>query len=159
MMKKADCLTSWLAVASGQRKYCMCATSRASVLIRGRLSHDDITYQSIANAFNLPLKLYPEAFERMKKLSKTSVREPGFDWEADSPALQAKLRMVRLPTDESRPLSDQFLFVSEDLWVPIAVVNGNIYILPGVPSLCTSKRLWHMSTCQNRLPAIDTRRT
>ncbi|KAK2596748.1 hypothetical protein QQS21_006143 [Conoideocrella luteorostrata] len=98
-------------------------------------THDDITYQSIAKAFSLPLKLHDEAFEKMKKLSKPHTLTPNFDWDTESPALQAKLRMVRLPTDESRKLNDQFLFVSDDLWVPISVVNGNIHILPGVPSL------------------------
>lgn len=72
----------------------------------------------------------------MKVLSKPHTLTPNFDWEVDSPALQAKLRMVKLPTDESRDLKSQFLFVSENLWVPISVVNGNIHILPGVPSLC-----------------------
>ena len=43
--------------------------------------------------------------------------------------------MVRLPLDLSRPLDDQVLYVTDDLWVPICVVNGNIHILPGVPSL------------------------
>ena len=68
----------------------------------------------------------------MKKLSK----QKDFDWERDSPALQAKLRMVRLPTDETRDLEKQFLFTSDDMWVPVAVVNGNIHILPGIPRLC-----------------------
>lgn len=43
--------------------------------------------------------------------------------------------MIRLPIDESRDESSQVLFVSEDLWVPLCVVNGNIHILPGVPRL------------------------
>jgi molybdopterin-biosynthesis enzyme MoeA-like protein len=43
--------------------------------------------------------------------------------------------MVELPIDESRNIDDQVLFVQEDLWVPISVVNGNIHILPGVPRL------------------------
>lgn len=100
------------------------------------LSHDDITYQSIAKAFDLPLKLHDEAFKKMKLLSKPHPSQPNFNWEEDSPDLRAKLRMVYLPTDESRPLTDQFLFTSEDLWVPVSVVNGNIHILPGIPRLC-----------------------
>jgi len=43
--------------------------------------------------------------------------------------------MVELPLDESRNIDDQALFVQEELWVPISVVNGNIHILPGVPRL------------------------
>ncbi|GKT70062.1 molybdenum cofactor synthesis domain-containing protein [Colletotrichum tofieldiae] len=97
--------------------------------------HDDITYQSIAKAFDLPLVLNQDAFERMKRLSKPHPNQPLFNWDVDSPALQAKLRMVILPTDEKRDPSKQFLFPHEDLWVPINVVNGNIHILPGVPRL------------------------
>jgi len=98
-------------------------------------THDDITYQSIAKGFGLPLKLHAEAFEKMKRLSKPHPSQPKFDWDTDSPALKAKLRMVELPTDESRDTSKQFLFPHDDLWVPIAVVNGNVHILPGVPRL------------------------
>lgn len=98
--------------------------------------HDDITYQSIAKGFELPLKLHDEAFDKMKRMSKTSKTQPNFDWDTESPALKAKLRMVELPTDESRDLKQQFIFPHDDMWVPIAVVNGNVHILPGVPRLC-----------------------
>ncbi|KAL7915947.1 MoaB/Mog domain-containing protein [Trichoderma velutinum] len=98
-------------------------------------THDDITYQSIAKAFGLPLKLHQEAYEKMKKLSRPNPKQPNFDWNVDSPALRARRRMVELPTDESRDLSEQFIFPQEDLWVPIAVVNQNVHILPGVPLL------------------------
>lgn len=71
----------------------------------------------------------------MKKLSKPHPSQPNFSYDVPSPALEAKLRMIRLPTDESRDENSQVLFVSEDLWVPLCVVNGNIHILPGVPRL------------------------
>jgi molybdopterin-biosynthesis enzyme MoeA-like protein len=98
-------------------------------------SHDDITYQAIAKAFNLPLKLHQPAFEKMKKLSKPHRSMPNFSWDTPSPQLTARLRMVELPIDESRSIDDQVLFVQEDIWVPVSVVNGNIHILPGVPRL------------------------
>lgn len=98
-------------------------------------THDDITYESIAKAFNLPLKLHDAAFEKMKKLSKPHRSQPNFSWDEPSPALTAKLRMVQLPHDENRPDEEQVLFVNDELWVPISVVNGNIHILPGVPRL------------------------
>ncbi|KAI1197964.1 molybdopterin binding domain-containing protein [Nemania serpens] len=101
-------------------------------------THDDITYQSIAKAFGLPLKLHEEAYERMKKLSKPNKSQPNFSWDVDSPAKTARLRMVELPIDESRDLSKQALFPRDDLWVPVSVVNGNIHILPGVPRLFES---------------------
>lgn len=114
-----------------------------SFLIIISCSHDDITYQSIAKAFNLKLKLHEEAFERMKKLSRPQQIQSDFNWDVPSPALTARLRMVYLPTDETRDLRDQAIFVSDEFWVPINIVNGNIYILPGVPSLFT-KLLEHL---------------
>ena len=97
--------------------------------------HDDITYQSIAKAFGLKLVEHQEGLERMKKLSKPHPSQPNFSYNVLSPALEAKKRMIRLPIDTSREDKDQVLFVDESLWVPIAVVNGNIHILPGVPRL------------------------
>ncbi|ORY58108.1 molybdenum cofactor synthesis domain-containing protein [Pseudomassariella vexata] len=98
-------------------------------------THDDITYQSIAKAFGLQLKLHEESFERMKKLSKPHKSEPNFSWDVESPTKTARLRMVELPIDESRDLKKQVFFTRDDLWVPVSVVNGNIHILPGVPRL------------------------
>ncbi|KAL8995076.1 MAG: hypothetical protein Q9169_005112 [Polycauliona sp. 2 TL-2023] len=100
-------------------------------------THDDITYESIAKAFKLPLKLHDNALKRMKALSKPHPSQKNFSWDVPSPALDAKLRMVKLPTDESRDGSSQALFVDDSLWVPISVVNGNIHILPGIPRLFT----------------------
>ncbi|KAJ6036829.1 hypothetical protein N7540_001108 [Penicillium herquei] len=97
--------------------------------------HDDITYSSIAKAFNLNLKLHQPAFERMKKLSRPHPMQPNFDWETPSPGLTAKLRMVELPFDEKIPAEHQAVFVADDMWVPVAIVNGNVHILPGVPRL------------------------
>ncbi|QPG94968.1 hypothetical protein C2857_007440 [Epichloe festucae Fl1] len=94
-------------------------------------THDDITYESVAKAFDLKLMRHEETFARMKELS----RKTEFDWETDSPSLRAKLRMATLPTDESRSMSDQCVFPAKDLWVPVSIVNGNVHILPGVPAL------------------------
>ncbi|KAB8257288.1 MoaB/Mog domain-containing protein [Aspergillus pseudonomiae] len=98
-------------------------------------THDDITYESIAKAFGLKLKLHQGAFERMKKLSKPHPMQPQFDWDTPSPGLTAKLRMVELPHDETLSEEQQATFVADDMWVPIAIVNGNVHILPGVPRL------------------------
>ncbi|KAL8804148.1 MAG: hypothetical protein Q9223_005884 [Gallowayella weberi] len=98
-------------------------------------THDDVTYQSIAKAFDLPLKLHNDTLKLMKALSKPHPSQKNFSWDVPSPALDAKLRMARLPIDESRDEKSQVLFVDESLWVPISVVNGNIHILPGIPRL------------------------
>ena len=73
----------------------------------------------------------------MKALSKPHLSQPNFSYDVPSPALEAKLRMVRLPIDDSRDESSQVLLVDETLWVPINVVNGNVHILPGIPRLFT----------------------
>ncbi|KAJ4301752.1 hypothetical protein N0V90_003845 [Kalmusia sp. IMI 367209] len=101
-------------------------------------THDDITYQSIAKAFDLPLKQHDAAFERMKRLSKPHPSQPNFDWNTPSAALTAKKRMIILPLDESIPDEEQVIFVNDNLWVPVSCVNGNIHILPGVPRLFES---------------------
>lgn len=93
------------------------------------------TYQSIAKAFDLPLVLHEPAYERMVRLSRPHPSQPNFDWNVDSPAKRAKLRMIQLPYDKKLPDEDQVVFVADDLWVPINVVNGNIHILPGIPRL------------------------
>lgn len=74
----------------------------------------------------------------MKILSKPHKMQPNFSWDTPSAALEAKKRMVILPIDDKIPDEDQVVFVQDDLWVPISVVNGNIHILPGVPRLFES---------------------
>lgn len=98
-------------------------------------THDDITYQSIAKAFGLPLTLHREAYERMKKLSKPHPSQPNFSWDEESPAKTAKLRMVELPTDAARDPKSQAIFPVDDMWVPVACINGNVHVLPGIPRL------------------------
>ena len=71
----------------------------------------------------------------MKKLSRPHPSQPNFDWNTPSAALTAKKRMIELPWDHSKADDEQVVFVSDDLWVPLSIVNGNIHILPGVPRL------------------------
>jgi molybdopterin-biosynthesis enzyme MoeA-like protein len=98
-------------------------------------THDDITYSSIAKAYNLNLKLHDSTMEKMRRLSRPHRSQPNFDWDKPSPALTAKMRMAQLPWDESKSEDEQVIFVNPELWVPISLVNGNIHILPGVPRL------------------------
>jgi len=117
-------------------------------------SHDDITYASIARAFSLPLILHGPTAKRMRRLSRP---ETGFDWAADTPQRTAKLRMARFPLsrssgadvaeDDTESTRDSVIFVEDNLWVPVVVVNGNIHVLPGVPQLCTCALCVHTSTC------------
>ncbi|KAF3932303.1 hypothetical protein ABW19_dt0206378 [Dactylella cylindrospora] len=67
----------------------------------------------------------------MKRLWKSKRGEPTFDWDTPSPRLSAKLRMATLPTGPGC----RMYFPSDDLWVPISIVNENVHILPGIPLL------------------------
>ncbi len=125
------------AAASDQRKHAGSEQPGHSLPLT-HARHDDITYPSIAKAFGLELKLYDEAYRRMREMSKVRPNQPPMTWDHDSPAVRARLRMVELPTDPAIPPEQQFLFPREDLWVPVCVVNGNVHILPGVPRLCES---------------------
>ena len=98
-------------------------------------THDDITYESIAKAFDLELVLHDGTMEKMRRLSKPHKSQPNFRWDEPSPALTAKMRMAQLPWNNKKSEQEQVVFVKEDLWVPISVVNDNIHILPGVPRL------------------------
>ena len=71
----------------------------------------------------------------MKRLSRPHPSQPNFSWTQPSAALEAKKRMIILPYDNDVEDGDQVIFTSEELWVPVAVVNGNVHILPGVPRL------------------------
>ena len=122
-------------VALVQRKDKSCKLCAGDLAYSSNDRHDDITYQSIAKAFDLKLVEHEDALRRMKALSKPHPSQPDFSYDVPSPALEAKKRMIRLPIDRARDEKNQVLFVDESLWVPISVVNGNIHILPGVPRL------------------------
>ncbi|KAI8339745.1 MoaB/Mog domain-containing protein [Chlamydoabsidia padenii] len=84
-------------------------------------THDDITYDAIAKAYNLPLKLDQDTCRLMEIKSKD--RSP--DWTLTD----ARKRMALFPSPA------KILRVDPELWVPIVVVNDNIHILPGIPRL------------------------
>jgi molybdenum cofactor synthesis domain-containing protein len=118
-------------------------------------THDDITYSSIAKAFNLPLTLHEESFARMKKLSKARPDQAAFNWNTPSEALTAKKRMVELPLDPKRSLEEQVVFTDEKLWVPLSIVNGNVHILPGIPRLFKQMLEGYESTLRKNLADPD----
>ena len=51
---------------------------------------------------------------------------------ATDDATIARKRMALFPEDS------EVLFPAENLWVPVVIVNRNVFILPGVPSLFTT---------------------
>ncbi|KAK9351778.1 MoaB/Mog domain-containing protein [Lipomyces doorenjongii] len=91
-------------------------------------THDDITYQSIAKAFNLPLVLHEETVKRMKRLGRRRI-DPN-----DLEAGKAQMRMATLPKGNSTTETD-IIYSLENSWVPVVCVASKIYILPGIPQL------------------------
>ncbi|KAK9479023.1 MoaB/Mog domain-containing protein [Lipomyces japonicus] len=107
-------------------------------------THDDITYRSIAKAFNVPVVLHQDTVDRMSKLRK--IREP-----SNGEAYKAQMRMAELPKgcNVTYPLDTS--------WVPVACVSGKIYIFPGIPQLFNgllnglrAKILSQIPTCQRQ---------
>ncbi|KAI9247561.1 MoaB/Mog domain-containing protein [Helicostylum pulchrum] len=84
-------------------------------------THDDITYEALARAFDLPLKLDEETCVRMEQVSKTKIE----GWSLT----EERKRMAIFP-EPSIKLRNQ-----DDLWVPVVVVNKNVHVLPGIPRL------------------------
>ncbi|RIB08741.1 MoaB/Mog domain-containing protein [Gigaspora rosea] len=91
-------------------------------------THDDITYSSIARAFNLPLNYHQPTMNRMAEAIRNTPRMKVFRNETKE-AVEARKRMALFPQ------SSLVVFPNEKLWVPIVIVNDNIHILPGVPGL------------------------
>ncbi|KAK9234889.1 MoaB/Mog domain-containing protein [Lipomyces kononenkoae] len=90
-------------------------------------THDDITYQSIAKAFNLPLVLHEETVERMKRLGRRKI-DPN-----DLEAVAAQMRMATLPKGNTSTETD--IIYVDNYWVPVVCVASKVYILPGIPQL------------------------
>ncbi|KAI8138140.1 MoaB/Mog domain-containing protein [Fennellomyces sp. T-0311] len=85
-------------------------------------THDDISYEAIARAYSLPLKLDDETCTAMQKVM--SKRFPR--WELTD----ARKRMATFPSPAKILRTNP-----DELWVPVVVVNDNIHILPGIPRL------------------------
>lgn len=88
-------------------------------------THDDITYDSIAKAFQLDVSLHQETVDKMLTLRKESA--PVLNKEAQ----EAQFRMATLPQGSNV----EYVYLNEELWVPVVGINKQIFILPGVPQL------------------------
>ncbi|KDQ56640.1 hypothetical protein JAAARDRAFT_36118 [Jaapia argillacea MUCL 33604] len=90
-------------------------------------THDDITYASLAKAFNQDLVHHQETLRRMAEMSKSR------PWIATQNEEQrtARERMALFPKNA------EALFVAEDIWVPVVRLEGKLCIFPGIPRLYT----------------------
>ncbi|KAI8374581.1 MoaB/Mog domain-containing protein [Radiomyces spectabilis] len=82
-------------------------------------THDDITYDALARAYGLPLKLDEETCDLMKKSATSS------HWTLT----EERKRMAIFPHPA------EILRETTDFWVPVVVVNKNVHVLPGIPKL------------------------
>lgn len=87
-------------------------------------THDDITYQAISKAFNLPCQINEELKKRMQEKQNPEAR-------LDKQALSDYYKMATLPTGDNV----KNYYVSKDLWVPICSINSQVFIFPGIPQL------------------------
>ncbi|WVQ79260.1 hypothetical protein IAT38_001356 [Cryptococcus sp. DSM 104549] len=97
-------------------------------------THDDITYSSLAAAFNLPLKHHPETLRRMMLLT-TPERRAELE-KASAAQREARERMALFPTTEKDgDAKSEAIFVEADKWVPVVRLQGKLCVFPGIPSL------------------------
>ncbi|KAF9526666.1 MoaB/Mog domain-containing protein [Crepidotus variabilis] len=90
-------------------------------------THDDITYQSLAKAFDQKLEHHEETIRRLTEMSKHR------SWVGRQNKQQraATLRMALFPHKA------EVLFVGEDIWVPVVRLEGKLCVFPGIPGLFT----------------------
>ncbi|KZT04872.1 Molybdopterin binding protein [Laetiporus sulphureus 93-53] len=88
-------------------------------------THDDITYASLAKAFNQPLAHHAETLSRMMKISKH--RMDIMNQTAEQ--REARERMALFPANA------EVLFIAPDVWVPVVRLEGKLCVFPGIPKL------------------------
>lgn len=108
-------------------------------------THDDITYEAIGKAFNLPVALDESVAARMRKLGKSKI-DPN-----NKEAMAAQLRMATIPIGSNVDT----IYIAEDLWVPVVSINNKVHILPGVPQLFTRMLDGLSPYIEGRLPSSD----
>ncbi|ORY41286.1 Molybdopterin binding protein, partial [Rhizoclosmatium globosum] len=88
-------------------------------------THDDITYDAIAKAFNADLVRHEETITRMVRIGQA--RTPDVPFELNP----GRIRMAMLPSPS------KVSFPCSDLWVPVVSTGEkqNVHIFPGVPRL------------------------
>lgn len=91
-------------------------------------THDDITYDSLAEAYGLSTHLDSEVVERMHRLRNDYLLQ------LKKPQKDAFYRMATIPKGDEKTSIDK-IFISDDFWVPIVALNRQVYVLPGVPQL------------------------
>lgn len=92
-------------------------------------THDDVTYEALADAYDVPCELDKEVVERMSKLRGDYLKTLSL------PQLEAFHKMATLPECKNSSLCIEKVFVDDSLWVPVIGIDEKVYVLPGVPKL------------------------
>ncbi|KAF8967935.1 MoaB/Mog domain-containing protein [Flammula alnicola] len=88
-------------------------------------THDDITYESLAKAFNQKLVHNDETIRRMREMN----RHRKWIGTQNAQQLAATNRMALFPENA------EVIYVGEDIWVPVVRLEGKLCIFPGIPAL------------------------
>ncbi len=88
-------------------------------------THDDLSYESIAKAFNLPLEFDKPTYERAKRLNPECIPS-----KSNAELWDSFRRMLELPYAEDRTK----ILYSPTSWTPIVTIDAKLAILPGVPN-------------------------
>jgi len=88
-------------------------------------THDDITYASLAKAFNQPLVHHAETLRRMAEMSK----HRSWIHTQNEEQQRARERMALFPANA------ETLFVASDIWVPVVRLERKLCVFPGIPDL------------------------
>ncbi|KAI0772958.1 Molybdopterin binding protein [Trametes elegans] len=88
-------------------------------------THDDITYASLAKAFDQPLEHHQETLRRMSEMTQ---HRPDFKQQT-AEQRTARERMALFPARA------EVLFVAPDIWVPVVRLEGKLCVFPGIPRL------------------------
>ncbi|TFK29553.1 Molybdopterin binding protein [Coprinopsis marcescibilis] len=88
-------------------------------------THDDITYESLAKAFNTTVVHNEETINRMRIMNQYR------PWAAlqDEQQRAASYRMALFPANA------EVIFIDPEIWVPVVRLDGKLCVLPGVPGL------------------------
>ncbi|RLV84954.1 Uncharacterized protein JA9_000179 [Meyerozyma sp. JA9] len=91
-------------------------------------THDDITYEAIATAYDMKCEIDSEVKDRMQQLRNDYIST------LSAPQADAFYRMATIPQSTEK-ISVEKIFSDDTLWVPIVGIDEHVYILPGVPQL------------------------
>lgn len=91
-------------------------------------THDDVTYDAIAEYYGIPCERDPTVVKRMNRLRKDYIAL------LTPSQTEAWYRMATVPQRTAK-INVENIFVDPNFWFPIVAIEQQLYILPGVPQL------------------------